>query len=60
MADGQRAGECSGAHNCVAVEHVHGCYADYGACDSPEEHRRPFTPIELFHLSHPDGWRRRD
>jgi hypothetical protein len=29
---------CSGAYGCGAETHVHGCYADRGACDSPAEH----------------------
>ena len=31
---------CTGARDCIADEHVHGCYADYGTCDSPTEHPR--------------------
>lgn len=29
---------CSGASNCAAKVHVHGCYADRGNCDAPTEH----------------------
>lgn len=29
---------CSGATDCPAPIHVHGCYADLGACDAPAEH----------------------
>lgn len=31
---------CTGAWDCAADQHVHGCHADYGRCDSPEEHKR--------------------
>ena len=31
-------GECTGASDCTVPVHVHGCYADMGGCDSPEEH----------------------
>jgi hypothetical protein len=32
------AGSCTGAEDCTVAVHVHGCYADKGACDAPEEH----------------------
>lgn len=29
---------CDGSDQCGAPWHVHGCYADAGACDRPEQH----------------------
>lgn len=31
---------CVGDFDCSASTHIHGCFADYGDCDSPNEHRR--------------------
>lgn len=31
---------CTGAWDCAGDQHVHGCHADYGNCDNPEEHKR--------------------
>lgn len=33
-----RAEVCTGAGDCTVGRHIHGCYADRGNCDSPEEH----------------------
>ena len=30
--------DCSGADECDAAWHFHGCLADVGACERPEEH----------------------
>lgn len=35
-----RAGECQGHATCNVRVHEHGCYADLGNCNDPEEHRR--------------------
>lgn len=40
--------ECTGAGDCTASPHMHGCYADRGDCDRPGEHvvhdtRRPLA-----------------
>lgn len=32
------ASECQGHAACDAALHEHGCYADLGKCDHPEEH----------------------
>jgi hypothetical protein len=29
---------CSGTPDCSATTHLHGCYADLGDCNLPEEH----------------------
>lgn len=29
---------CTGAADCPAIRHTHGCFADYGNCDDPGEH----------------------
>ncbi len=29
---------CSGAGDCLSDQHVHGCLAEHGRCDRPEEH----------------------
>lgn len=29
---------CTGASNCPAGQHIHGCYADFGSCDNPADH----------------------
>lgn len=34
----ERAEKCTGAHDCTVAQHIHGCYADRGECDAPEEH----------------------
>lgn len=31
--------ECNGGSDCAAAVHIHGCFADYGSCDTPGEHR---------------------
>lgn len=38
---------CDGSRSCSAHLHVHGCYADCGACDAPQEHDRHL--IERLH-----------
>lgn len=42
MSDQLRLGEephpCDGSGSCRALVHVHGCYADKGNCDQPQEH----------------------
>lgn len=30
---------CTGYPDCTAVRHTHGCYADEGNCDHPDEHK---------------------
>lgn len=30
--------ECDGSSDCRAVRHLHGCFADVGDCDHPDEH----------------------
>lgn len=30
---------CTGNLLCTAEVHIHGCHADHGACDSPDEHK---------------------
>lgn len=40
MTDQPGAANCTGAHDCIAARHIHGCHADYGTCDAPEEHQR--------------------
>lgn len=30
---------CSGNLECEADTHIHGCFADQGMCDAPEEHK---------------------
>lgn len=30
---------CTGAADCQAFVHLHGCFADFGNCTAPEEHR---------------------
>lgn len=32
-------GSCTGAADCPVVVHIHGCFADQGSCDAPDEHR---------------------
>lgn len=29
---------CSGTPDCAAAVHLHGCFADFGDCNFPEEH----------------------
>lgn len=41
-----RAEVCSGRLDCSASLHVHGCYADFGGCDAPEEHRALFAKYD--------------
>jgi hypothetical protein len=36
---------CTGAWDCEAGPHIHGCYADYGSCDNPQEHHRAFDAL---------------
>ena len=36
--------DCTGASNCPAGQHIHGCYADFGSCDNPAEHWQQMTP----------------
>lgn len=31
---------CNGQTDCPAARHLHGCFADHGNCDHPNEHRR--------------------
>lgn len=33
-----RVGACQGHDTCPAETHEHGCFADVGNCDHPEEH----------------------
>ena len=33
------AATCDGSSECRAETHVHGCFADFGRCDEPNEHR---------------------
>jgi hypothetical protein len=36
--DPRHSGGCSGASDCRAAVHIHGCYADKGNCSEPSEH----------------------
>lgn len=38
-------GECTGAGNCDAPQHIHGCFADLGNCEHPEDHPTSDQPI---------------
>lgn len=33
------AASCDGSLYCEAETHIHGCFADFGKCDDPNEHR---------------------
>lgn len=33
---------CNGSSGCRAAVHIHGCNADYGACDRPNDHGPDF------------------
>ena len=37
---------CRGDRDCEAEVHIHGCFADEGACDHPEEHELDFEEFE--------------
>lgn len=37
---------CTGDRRCLADRHIHGCYADFGYCDSPEEHGQSAVPAD--------------
>lgn len=62
-------GECTGAHDCDAPKHIHGCYRPHRAdqCDAPEEYghieREPVVSDEAVNdarrvLARADGWSR--
>ncbi len=35
---------CAGTKDCKATVHIHGCFADFGVCESPEEHKPRLHP----------------
>jgi hypothetical protein len=35
---------CTGAADCPEQTHIHGCFADIGNCDEPEQHTEPPAP----------------
>lgn len=35
---------CTGAKNCPANKHIHGCFNDRGKCNTPEEHYNVVMP----------------
>ncbi len=37
--------KCDGSGSCKASPHVHGCYADRGDCEAPQEHVEPADPL---------------
>lgn len=39
LADTVEPGRCTGAGSCRAEFHAHGCFADRGNCDDPQEHQ---------------------
>ena len=42
---GETANVCTGAWDCEASPHVHGCHADYGDCDERGEHIKAFDAM---------------
>lgn len=42
---------CTGASDCLASQHVHGCYADRGDCDNPSDHGRRLQDVEAERLA---------
>jgi len=37
--------KCDGSRYCEAETHLHGCFADKGKCDTPDEHKRPVPRV---------------
>jgi hypothetical protein len=38
IAQSRKVPECDCGFFCPAKRHVHGCWCDYGKCDTPSEH----------------------
>lgn len=51
-----RVGGCQGHAECPVEVHEHGCFADIGACDHPDEHTDP-SPAAERALARYDQWR---
>ena len=44
---------CSGSRECEAEVHIHGCFADEGNCDEPDEHLMPGWGKFIGYLERP-------
>ena len=43
----KRDAACDGSFRCVAELHIHGCFADRGNCDMPDEYHGEDDPEDL-------------